>query len=165
MELWILFPMLFMLCSGIFHTAVPASVSTRHSRPKRCSCATFLDKECVYFCHLDIIWVNTPERTVSYGLGNAPRRKRSAQQTSRAADLLRCQCAQSTDGTCMSFCNTSVPTAGGCAEQKCRKDLAAKKSGDRKIGELSFARATRMLQLFLKKWRMRLSHNTEYAAS
>lgn len=32
-----------------------------HVRTKRCSCATFLDKECVYFCHLDIIWVNTPE--------------------------------------------------------------------------------------------------------
>lgn len=32
-----------------------------HLRTKRCSCATFLDKECVYFCHLDIIWVSTPE--------------------------------------------------------------------------------------------------------
>lgn len=32
-----------------------------HVRTKRCSCATFMDKECVYFCHLDIIWVNTPE--------------------------------------------------------------------------------------------------------
>ncbi|GAA6086276.1 endothelin-1 [Tachysurus ichikawai] len=171
MELWILFPMLFMLCSGIFHTAVPASVSTRHSRPKRCSCATFLDKECVYFCHLDIIWVNTPERTVSYGLGNAPRRKRSAQQTSRAADLLRCQCAQSTDGTCMSFCNTSNPLRRKAARDKVLLPPAAvqNKSAEktwqpRSLG-LKGARATRMLQLFLKKWRMRLSHNTEYAAS
>lgn len=40
-------------------TATPVPV--RHIRNKRCSCATFLDKECVYFCHLDIIWVNTPE--------------------------------------------------------------------------------------------------------
>ena len=40
----------------------PATVSPeRHARNKRCSCASFLDKECVYFCHLDIIWVNTPE--------------------------------------------------------------------------------------------------------
>lgn len=36
-------------------------IQGRHVRTKRCSCATFLDKECVYFCHLDIIWVNTPE--------------------------------------------------------------------------------------------------------
>uniref|UniRef100_A0A8C3GBJ4 Endothelin-1 n=1 Tax=Cyclopterus lumpus TaxID=8103 RepID=A0A8C3GBJ4_CYCLU len=43
----------------------------RHVRTKRCSCATFMDNECVYFCHLDIIWVNTPERVVAYGLGNA----------------------------------------------------------------------------------------------
>ncbi|CAL1583825.1 unnamed protein product [Knipowitschia caucasica] len=55
------------------------SSSQAHLRTKRCSCATFLDKECVYFCHLDIIWVNTPERVVSYGLGNAPRTKRSLQ--------------------------------------------------------------------------------------
>lgn len=31
-----------------------------HLRPRRCSCSSWLDKECVYFCHLDIIWVNTP---------------------------------------------------------------------------------------------------------
>lgn len=38
-----------------------AASPEHHLRTKRCSCATFLDKECVYFCHLDIIWVNTPE--------------------------------------------------------------------------------------------------------
>ncbi|XP_016856001.2 endothelin-2 isoform X1 [Homo sapiens] len=32
-----------------------------HLRLRRCSCSSWLDKECVYFCHLDIIWVNTPE--------------------------------------------------------------------------------------------------------
>lgn len=43
-------------------TPSAAGVSAQHHvRHKRCSCATFLDKECVYFCHLDIIWVNTPE--------------------------------------------------------------------------------------------------------
>nr|XP_008262167.1 endothelin-2 isoform X1 [Oryctolagus cuniculus] len=31
-----------------------------HLRLRRCSCSSWLDKECVYFCHLDIIWVNTP---------------------------------------------------------------------------------------------------------
>lgn len=30
-------------------------------RTKRCTCYTYKDKECVYYCHLDIIWVNTPE--------------------------------------------------------------------------------------------------------
>lgn len=30
-----------------------------HLRFRRCSCNSWLDKECVYFCHLDIIWVNT----------------------------------------------------------------------------------------------------------
>lgn len=43
-------------------TPAASTVTQRlHVRNKRCSCATFLDKECVYFCHLDIIWVNTPE--------------------------------------------------------------------------------------------------------
>lgn len=35
--------------------------SWRPRRSKRCSCSSLMDKECVYFCHLDIIWVNTPE--------------------------------------------------------------------------------------------------------
>ena len=32
-----------------------------HHRARRCTCFTYKDKECVYYCHLDIIWVNTPE--------------------------------------------------------------------------------------------------------
>lgn len=32
-----------------------------HHRPRRCTCFTYKDKECVYYCHLDIIWINTPE--------------------------------------------------------------------------------------------------------
>ncbi|EGV97108.1 Endothelin-2 [Cricetulus griseus] len=38
-----------------------------HLRFRRCSCNSWLDKECVYFCHLDIIWVNTagPEAVVT----------------------------------------------------------------------------------------------------
>ncbi|KAF5908878.1 endothelin-1-like, partial [Clarias magur] len=115
----------------------------RHSRPKRCSCATFLDKECVYFCHLDIIWVNTPERTVSYGLGAAPRKKRSVREVVRAVTFLRCECADSTDGICVAFCRARnqprrkaardkvIPSAGGhdCAQKKRKHDLAAKTSG------------------------------------
>nr|XP_032836069.1 endothelin-3-like [Petromyzon marinus] len=30
------------------------------ARRKRCSCASVLDRECVFFCHLDIIWIDTP---------------------------------------------------------------------------------------------------------
>ncbi|XP_069607322.1 endothelin-3 isoform X2 [Ranitomeya imitator] len=32
-----------------------------HRRERRCTCYTYKDKECVYYCHLDIIWINTPE--------------------------------------------------------------------------------------------------------
>ncbi|XP_011385479.1 endothelin-3 [Pteropus vampyrus] len=32
-----------------------------HHRARRCTCFTYKDKECVYYCHLDIIWINTPE--------------------------------------------------------------------------------------------------------
>ncbi|MEQ2188901.1 hypothetical protein GOODEAATRI_019697 [Goodea atripinnis] len=34
---------------------------TARRRSKRCTCYTYKDKECVYYCHLDIIWINTPE--------------------------------------------------------------------------------------------------------
>lgn len=42
------------------HPAPSARARGSHLRPRRCSCSSWLDKECVYFCHLDIIWVNTP---------------------------------------------------------------------------------------------------------
>lgn len=32
-----------------------------HHRARRCTCFTYKDRECVYYCHLDIIWINTPE--------------------------------------------------------------------------------------------------------
>ncbi|NWT60431.1 EDN2 protein, partial [Erythrocercus mccallii] len=38
----------------------PESHLAAPPRSKRCSCNSWLDKECIYFCHLDIIWVNTP---------------------------------------------------------------------------------------------------------
>ncbi|XP_053490911.1 endothelin-2 [Ictalurus furcatus] len=74
-------------------------------RTKRCSCITQLDSECHYFCHLDIIWVNTPSKTTVYGLGSPlARRRRSAG---------RCFCANPADQTCNTFCvhssdNTAV---------------------------------------------------------
>ncbi|KAM6053277.1 endothelin-3 isoform 3-T4 [Theristicus caerulescens] len=30
-------------------------------RARRCTCYTYKDKECVYYCHLDVIWINTPD--------------------------------------------------------------------------------------------------------
>uniref|UniRef100_A0A8D0GZ47 Endothelin 2 n=1 Tax=Sphenodon punctatus TaxID=8508 RepID=A0A8D0GZ47_SPHPU len=70
--------------------------SSRHPRTKRCSCNSWLDKECVYFCHLDIIWVNTPGHTAPYGLGNPPRRRKRS--------LPRCECSHSKDSICTTFC-------------------------------------------------------------
>ncbi|KFP69791.1 PREDICTED: endothelin-2-like, partial [Acanthisitta chloris] len=67
-----------------------------HPRTKRCSCNSWLDKECIYFCHLDIIWVNTPGHTAPYGLGNPPRRRRRS--------LGRCECSRSRDTFCATFC-------------------------------------------------------------
>ncbi|XP_078094081.1 uncharacterized protein LOC144509309 [Mustelus asterias] len=65
-------------------------------REKRCSCNNLGDKECIYFCHKDIIWVNTPGKTTPYGLGSpATRRKRSTP---------RCECANSKDRMCSQFC-------------------------------------------------------------
>ncbi|XP_009562836.2 endothelin-2 [Cuculus canorus] len=73
-----------------------AAASAAHLRTKRCSCNSWLDKECIYFCHLDIIWVNTPGHTAPYGLGSPPRRRRRS--------LSRCECSHSRDNICATFC-------------------------------------------------------------
>ncbi|XP_051872549.1 endothelin-1 [Pristis pectinata] len=81
-------------------------------RSKRCSCSSFLDKECIYFCHLDIIWINTPEQIVPYGLGSS-RARRSAKNnlaamiTSRA----RCECRSQADSVCQQFCEDGQQAA------------------------------------------------------
>ncbi|EHA97711.1 Endothelin-3 [Heterocephalus glaber] len=83
-----------------------------HHRARRCTCFTYKDKECVYYCHLDIIWINTPERTVPYGLSNyrgSFRGKRSSGPFpgSSQASLqthLRCACLGSDDKACVRFC-------------------------------------------------------------
>ncbi|KAM4871639.1 endothelin-2 [Thomomys bottae] len=69
-----------------------------HLRPRRCSCSSWLDKECVYFCHLDIIWVNTAGQTAPYGLGNPPRRRRRSLPR-------RCECSSAHDTACATFCH------------------------------------------------------------
>ncbi|XP_053250369.1 endothelin-3 isoform X1 [Podarcis raffonei] len=83
-----------------------------HHRAKRCTCYTYKDKECVYYCHLDIIWINTPERIVPYGLANyrgSFRGKRSTERHRKSLHSskqppLRCSCADRFDKQCMHFC-------------------------------------------------------------
>uniref|UniRef100_A0A672GFE6 Endothelin-like toxin domain-containing protein n=1 Tax=Salarias fasciatus TaxID=181472 RepID=A0A672GFE6_SALFA len=72
------------------------SIPTHRVRTKRCACSNRLDSECHYFCHLDIIWVNTPSKTTVYGLGGALSRRR------RSTD--RCTCSRPDDRSCISFC-------------------------------------------------------------
>ncbi|XP_034440251.1 endothelin-3 [Hippoglossus hippoglossus] len=81
-------------------------------RAKRCTCYTYKDKECVYYCHLDIIWINTPEHTVLYGMSSyqgSLRMRRSAgtekqRRRRRDAEAQRCVCARRNDSDCSSFC-------------------------------------------------------------
>ncbi|KAK9528462.1 hypothetical protein VZT92_012620 [Zoarces viviparus] len=78
-------------------------------RSKRCTCYSYKDKECVYYCHLDIIWINTPEHTVPYGMSSyqgSLRRRRSteADQRRRGEVAQRCVCTQQTDSHCSHFC-------------------------------------------------------------
>ncbi|XP_013015174.1 endothelin-3 isoform X1 [Cavia porcellus] len=88
----------------------------QHHRARRCTCFTYKDKECVYYCHLDIIWVNTPEQTVPYGLSNyrgSLRGKRSPGPfpgSSRPSlqTHLRCACVGTDDKACMQFCTQTL---------------------------------------------------------
>lgn len=116
----VIFSLLFVAFQGAPDTAVlGAELSTREDgggeepapsaprRPKRCSCSSLRDKECVYFCHLDIIWINTPRNLVPYGLGSPPRPKRSLKDLfpAKATDQRnRCQCANQKDKKCWNFC-------------------------------------------------------------
>ncbi|XP_067424437.1 endothelin-1 [Emydura macquarii macquarii] len=121
----LLLSLLVLLCPGAPEAALaadlgPAAASVAEDRPssatwplrrsKRCSCSTLMDKECVYFCHLDIIWINTPERTVPYGLGGPSRPRRSLADTALGkqpkSTSNRCQCANQKDKKCLNFCQT-----------------------------------------------------------
>ncbi|XP_048392163.1 endothelin-2 isoform X1 [Stegostoma tigrinum] len=69
-------------------------------REKRCSCSNMQDTECVYFCHVGIVWVNTPGQVVPYGLGNPLKlRKR---------ELTRCFCTKGKDAKCRAFCQSPI---------------------------------------------------------
>ncbi|XP_004694818.1 PREDICTED: endothelin-1 [Condylura cristata] len=118
-----IFSLLFVAFQGAAETAVlgtelspregdggeqpPPRTPWRPRRTKRCSCSSLMDKECVYFCHLDIIWVNTPEHIVPYGLGSPSRSKRSLKDLfpTKAADYKnRCLCTSPKDKKCWNFC-------------------------------------------------------------
>uniref|UniRef100_A0A3Q3X564 Endothelin-like toxin domain-containing protein n=1 Tax=Mola mola TaxID=94237 RepID=A0A3Q3X564_MOLML len=74
----------------------PAQLThTAHRREKRCSCENQKDKECIFFCHIGIVWVNAPSHVVPYGFGSARLRR----------DLGRCLCANTQDGGCLRFCS------------------------------------------------------------
>lgn len=71
-------------------------------RTKRCTCYSYMDRECVYYCHLDIIWVNTPERTVPYGMSSYQAPQRIRRETAKSP---RCHCVMAaTDQQCHDFC-------------------------------------------------------------
>ncbi|XP_009909761.1 endothelin-2 [Dryobates pubescens] len=103
-----------LLGDGMGHHPLETHLAA-HPRTKRCSCNSWLDKECIYFCHLDIIWVNTPGHTAPYGLGSPPRRRRRA--------LGRCECSHSRDSICATFCqaqpgylqNLKLPVSSGAS--------------------------------------------------
>nr|UZC82027.1 EDN3 [Python regius] len=93
-----------------------AGLEEVHHRAKRCTCYTYRDKECVYYCHLDIIWINTPEKTVPYGLANYRgnfRVRRSTEQQHKSLHSSersppRCSCTDRRDKLCMQFCTWNV---------------------------------------------------------
>uniref|UniRef100_A0A8D0G4S4 Endothelin-1 n=1 Tax=Sphenodon punctatus TaxID=8508 RepID=A0A8D0G4S4_SPHPU len=104
--------MILSLLFVVYHGAAgaedqPSSAPLPLRRAKRCSCSSLMDKECVYFCHLDIIWINTPERIVPYGLGGSLRSRRSLQDATPGRLLEsseRCRCANLKDKKCLNFC-------------------------------------------------------------
>lgn len=134
-----------------------------HVRTKRCSCATFLDKECVYFCHLDIIWVNTPERVVSYGLGSAQRTRRAAPdfRTPRGGGGPRCRCLRESDSTCRDFCRPeqrqqqSGPGTAPHALLRSPHELAADTGGIKRMKRCRVPPLASTTRLLLEKWRAR----------
>ncbi|KAK1173353.1 endothelin-1 [Acipenser oxyrinchus oxyrinchus] len=196
MELRVFFSLMFVMYSGLLDAVASAvsiselptvsSAPLRHVRSKRCSCSSFLDKECVYFCHLDIIWINTPERTVSYGLGSPPRRKRSLQESgldTLVATSPRCKCSNMKDKKCLDLCQPQTELrmppppekleniqekSMDCAGKKCIYNLAA---NNRNIKRLKYRSHTSTLaliandklktRLLLEKWRKGWSNRSK----
>ncbi|KAL7984497.1 hypothetical protein Chor_003067 [Crotalus horridus] len=121
-------PLLFVISQGAQHavtlfflpssgaavdaTKQPASAPSPPRRVKRCSCYSLMDKECVYFCHLDIIWINTPERSL----------KDLTLETLQPSDS-RCHCASLKDKKCMNFCQAGTEHRSQSTTEKKGKHL------------------------------------------
>ncbi|XP_073438576.1 endothelin-3 isoform X2 [Dendrobates tinctorius] len=99
-----------------------------HRRERRCTCYTYKDKECVYYCHLDIIWINTPE-TVPYGLssyrGSVRERRGTDRRRMSSSSQLRCSCTDPRDLQCVNFCKEKTDRPS--AERK-RRDIRLKQT-------------------------------------
>ncbi|XP_069607323.1 endothelin-3 isoform X3 [Ranitomeya imitator] len=100
-----------------------------HRRERRCTCYTYKDKECVYYCHLDIIWINTPERTVPYGLssyrGSVRKRRGTDRRRMSSSSQLRCSCTDPRDLHCVNFCKEKTDRPS--VERK-RRDIRLKQT-------------------------------------
>ncbi|XP_029427503.1 endothelin-2 [Rhinatrema bivittatum] len=136
------------------HLAAAASGSRHPLRSKRCSCNSWLDKECIYFCHLDIIWVNTPGQTIPYGLGNPPKRRKRS--------LHRCECSSSRDGSCANFCQ-SKPRYSTIQEEDA---LTARERSSRERKQQALLRMRRdavISNILNTKWQLRPSRDSKLA--
>ncbi|XP_030578083.1 endothelin-1 [Archocentrus centrarchus] len=99
--MWLLFTALMLIQQCEARSVASSSVEedplvqlTAHRREKRCSCENQKDKECIFFCHIGIVWVNTPSQLVPYGFGSVRLRR----------DVSRCRCMESKDAECLKFC-------------------------------------------------------------
>ncbi|XP_007430494.1 endothelin-1 [Python bivittatus] len=133
----LILPLLFVISQGAQHADAalgawagaakqPVGAPSPPRRAKRCSCSSLMDKECVYFCHLDIIWINTPERTVPYGLGSLSRTRRSLKDLPLGKlqpSPSRCHCASLKDKKCMSFCQAGTEHRSQSTTEKGWKHL------------------------------------------
>nr|XP_057935887.1 endothelin-2 [Doryrhamphus excisus] len=73
-------------------------VQAARRRARRCSCENHRDKECIFFCHIGIVWVNTPSKVLPYGFGSGRLRR----------EVGRCTCTCVHDIHCVGFCATQV---------------------------------------------------------
>ncbi|XP_068598935.1 endothelin-3 [Brachionichthys hirsutus] len=108
--------------SGMAQPGVTCDPPGARRRTKRCTCYTYKDKECVYYCHLDIIWINTPERTVPYGMSSYQGSLRARRS---AGTSQRCACAVKRDSNCSRFCMKSRPRRPHTAVSEADKRTAA----------------------------------------
>ncbi|XP_028296363.1 endothelin-3 [Gouania willdenowi] len=95
---------------GMSPTAEERPPVQLHHRERRCSCENQKDKECIFYCHIGIVWVNTPSQVVPYGFGSIRLRR----------ELRRCLCIHSHDTECLRFCSvhTQIQEKGAAEKTK-----------------------------------------------